>query len=264
MASHHRGSHATAVPGTHTAQTCSAGMLRPDDWQLPRSRAAPLLLTAAETALGPWSSRSVSPEASSVGLLPCADGTVGALSPLRRGHRFSCHPSTAKPAVPRPSRRSLPSRPWSEHPEQGSPPRAYRCTAQRPSSASALGTTLPLDARARALSRHRSRYRPRVEQTGWRGRGCRRGRRRGGGWPGAPTVVVVQLPPGARPTWCEVDPWRREPRGSWRHSSWRHAGSCELSPHLEAPHLGGPVPRRRASVLPSSLEVRRSGADLDR
>ena len=115
MASHYRGSHT----GTqYNTQTCSVGTLRPDDdWKLlPRSRAA------AETALGPWAS-----ESQSASLHPSAEGTTVCVSSSssRRGHRFSCRPSSALPAVSPPSRRSLPSRParsWSEH--EGSPPGA--------------------------------------------------------------------------------------------------------------------------------------------
>ena len=119
MASHYRGSHT----GTqYSTETCSAGTLRPDDdWKLlPRSKAA------AETALGPWASESQS-ASSMQGFHPSAEGTTVCVSSSssRRGHRFSCRPSSALPAVSPPSRRSLPSRParsWSEH--EGSPPGA--------------------------------------------------------------------------------------------------------------------------------------------
>ena len=129
---HSCGSRITAASCTHSTQTCSAGTLLrvDDDRPLPRGRAR-----AAETALGPWASESRS--ASSMSLHPSAEAacTFPSSSSSRRGHRFSCRPSsptgsptiTALPAASSPSHRPLPPRPaqpWSEHQQHGSLPGA--------------------------------------------------------------------------------------------------------------------------------------------
>ena len=123
---HSCGSRITAAPCTHSTQTCSAGTLLrvDDDRPLPRGRAR-----TAESALGPWASESRS--ASSMSLHPSAEAacTFPSSSSSRRGHRFSCRPSsptgpptiTALPHHPLPPR---PAQPWSEHQQHGSPPGA--------------------------------------------------------------------------------------------------------------------------------------------